>query len=242
MGKSKLSKRIISTIVTISTAFSAISAATITASAFDTSYISEEGMKLGYSIINGYSKLSAKTGLTSFEKSAVYAGLDVSNPYIITLVGIFYFTNGVDLDKAMADNDYAVSMISKLDGYLKSMGVTNGKAEILKEEIQKSDAKILNAFNTAGLYIIESDADYCSSLMDNKNVDFVLSDGRVPESMKDLNFDGKSDASDAKYIQEYLVESLSYSDSDEAEYLKFACDINGDKKSNILDVTELQNK
>ena len=48
MKKSKFTKRIISAVLTISTAFTAISATTITASAFDTSYISEDGMKLVY--------------------------------------------------------------------------------------------------------------------------------------------------------------------------------------------------
>ena len=242
MKKSKLFKRIISAILTLSIAFSTLISTTITASAFDTSYISEDGMELGYSIINGYSKLSVKNGLTSYEKSAVYGGLDISNPYIITLVGIFYITNGVDLDKAMQSNDYALNMISRLDGYLKSMGVSNEKAKALKSEIQNSNAKIISAFDTAGLYIIETDAQYCESLMENKNVDFVLSGGQVPKSMKDLNFDGKSDALDGKYIQEYLAKLLRYSDSDETEYLKFACDINGDKEIDILDVTELQLK
>lgn len=242
MKKSKFTKRIISAVLTISTAFTAISATTITASAFDTSYISEDGMKLGYSIINGYSKLSAKNGLTSYKKSAIYTGLDVSNPYVITLVGIFYITNGVDFDKAMNDNDYTINIISKLDGFLTSMGVTNEKAKNFRAELQNSDAKILTAFDTAGLYIIEANEDYCKSLINNENVDFVLSDGCIPKSMKDLNYDGKSDENDAIYIQEYLAKSLSYSDHDEMEYLKFACDINGDKELNILDVTELQSK
>lgn len=240
MKKLKFCKRILTVIITLSIAFSMVVQTTITASAFDTSYISKDGMKLGYSIINGYSKLSSKNGLTSYKKSAVYSGLDVSNPYVITLVGIFYLTNKVDLDKAMRSNDYALSMISKLNEYLKSMGIKNEKAQALKSEIQNSDAKIVSAFDTAGLYIIEADSNYCESLISNKNVDFVLSGGQVPKSMKDLNFDGKSNTADGKYIQEYLVKIYDDLDSDEIEYLKFACDINGDKKIDILDVTELQ--
>lgn len=240
MKKIKFCKRVLTMIITLSIAFSMVVQTTITASAFDTSYISKDGMKLGYSIVNGYSKLSSKNGLTSYKKSAVYSGLDVSNPYVITLVGLFYLTNKVDLDKAMQSNDYALSMISKLNEYLKSMGIKNEKSQTLKSEIQNSDAKIVSAFDTAGLYIIEADSNYCESLMSNENVDFVLSGGQVPKSMKDLNFDGKSNTTDGKYIQEYLVKIYDDLDSDEIEYLKFACDINGDKKIDILDVTELQ--
>ena len=74
--------------------------------AFDAEYLNGEGMELGYSIINGYSKLSAREGLCSFEKAAVYCGLDVTNPYILSLGLMYYLTHGVDLDKAMTDNGF----------------------------------------------------------------------------------------------------------------------------------------
>lgn len=240
MLKSRITKRIISFAIAIALSFSIIIYSTPRVSAFDTGYLSQEGMELGYRIINGYSKLSAKNKLTSYETSAVYSGLDVSNPYIITLVGVFYFTNGVDIDKAMQDNDYTMSLIQKLDSFLKNMGVKNDRAKSLKSEIIKSGAEIKNSFDTAGLYIIKADSEYCKNLIDNKNVDFVLADGRMPKSMKDLNFDGKSDSLDGKLIQEYLVDELDWEDKDEKEYIKFACDINGDKKITILDTTKLQ--
>lgn len=64
----------------------------------------------------------------------------------------------------------------------------------------------------------------------------------MPTSMKDLNLDGKSDVEDGALIQLYLAGKLEYDDDDINEYVKFACDINGDKEINILDVTELQTR
>lgn len=240
MFKSKISKKFISILMTISMLFSIIAYSTVSASAFDKSYISNDGMKLGYSIINGYSKLSAKNGLTSYEKSAVYSGLDVSKPYVITLVGLFYITKGVDVDKAIGDNDYTMEIIEKLDSFLNTMGVKNDRAKALKAELENSGAQILTSFDTAGLYIIKADGDYCKNLLNNENVDFVLSGGEIPKSMNDLNFDGKSDEQDSKLIQQYLVGELVYEDADENAYIRFACDINSDKNINIIDASELQ--
>ena len=120
------------------------------------------------------------------------------------------------------------------------MGVKNDRAKILKSEIAKSGAVILNSFDTAGLYIIKADSEYCKNLTDNKYVDFVLAGGKMPKSMKDLNFDGKSDLLDGKLIQEYIVDRIEWEDKEEKEYIKFACDINGDKEITIIDTTELQ--
>ena len=61
-------------------------------------------MKLGYSIIKGYSKMSMKKGQYKDGKVAVYCGLDVNNLYVMGSLGWFYMTNGVDLDRAMTDN------------------------------------------------------------------------------------------------------------------------------------------
>ena len=240
MLKSKFIKSIISFTLVSTLSLSMIFYGTPKVSAFDTSYLSQDGMELGYRIINGYSKLSAKNKLASYETSAVYSGLDVSSPYVITMVGLFYFTNGVDVDKAMEDNDYTMSLIKKLDSFLNKMGVKNDRAKTLKSELINSGAKILNSFDTAGLYIIKADNTYCKNLTENKNVYFVLAGGKMPPSMKDLNFDGKSDTLDGKLIQEYLVDRIEWEDKDEKEYIKFACDINGDKEITIIDTTELQ--
>lgn len=240
MFKAKITKNVISILITISMLFSVVSFSTVTASAFDTSYISNDGMKLGYSIINGYSKLSSKSGLTSYAKSAVYSGLDVSSPYVITLVGMFYVTKGIDFDKAMNDNSYTLEVIGKLDSYLNKMGVSNDRAKTLKSELEKRKIDIETSFDTAGLYIINADEDYCKNLLNNENVDFVLAGGQIPKSMKDLNFDGKSDEQDGILIQKYLTEELKYDDPDENAYIQFACDINGDTDINILDASELQ--
>ena len=78
--------------------------------------------------------------------------------------------------------------------------------------------------------------------MDNDKVDFVLAGGGVPANMKDLNLDGKTGEKDARLIQQYLTKLVTYSDSDEKEYIKFACDINGDKKINIIDATAIYEK
>lgn len=236
MKKSKLFNSVAAIIVSVSVMISSI----FSVAAFDTEYISEDGMKLAYEIINGYSKLSAEKGLTNFKTSAVYCGLDVTNPYLIALAGCFYITNGVDIDRAMCDNEYAVTTVYNLDRFLQKMGVKNERAAQLKSELEKQSVRILLSLDTAGLYIIQSDEEFGKSLLNDKKVDFVLSGGGIPSSMKDLNFDGKSDKNDCEPIQKYLAGELVYDDNDKNEYIKFACDINGDKDINILDVTELQ--
>ncbi len=236
MKKSKLFNSIAAIIVSISIMLSSI----FSVEAFDTEYISEDGMKLAYRIINGYSKLSAEKGLTNFKTSAVYCGLDITKPYLITLAGYFYITNGVDIDRASGDNEYTVTTIYNLDKFLKKMGVKNERAAQLKSELENQNVQILLSLDTAGLYIIKSDEQFSKSLLKDEKVDFVLSGGGVPSSMKDLNFDGKSDKNDCELIQKYLAGELVYDDNDKNEYIKFACDINGDKEINIVDVTELQ--
>ncbi|MDO4830806.1 MAG: dockerin type I repeat-containing protein [Clostridia bacterium] len=238
MKRSKFFCRIISAAISLSLALTTI----FSASAFDTDYISKEGMELAYSIINGYSKLAAEKGKTSFKTSAIYSGLDVTNPYVITLVGCFYFTNGVDIDKASSDNEYTMTTIAKLDGFLKAMGVKNERSQATKKVLEDSDVKMIMSFETAGLYIVSADEDFNKSMLNDDNVDFVLSGGMMPTSMKDLNLDGKSDVEDGALIQLYLAGKLEYDDDDINEYVKFACDINGDKEINILDVTELQTR
>lgn len=240
MSKSKIFRRIVSFVIALSMMITLINFSTISVCAFDTDYINEDGMDLGYSIINGYSKLSVKNGYTTFEKSAVYSGLDISSPYIIAVAGLFYITNGVNLDKVFTDNTYAISTISKLNSFLSAMGVKNERAKALKTELEKSDAKITSSFDTAGIFIIETDSDYALNLMNNEDVDFVLAGGEVPKSMKDLNFDGKSDYSDSLLIQQYLAKILKFDDRDEDAYIQFACDINQDKEINILDASYLQ--
>lgn len=235
MKKSKFLCRIISVVISISLLFSAI----IPAAAFDTSYISKEGMELAYSIINGYSKLSAQKGKTDFKTSAIYSGLDITNPYVITLVGCFYFANRVDIDRASSDNDYTMTTIKKLDGFLKRMGVKNERSKSTKAALEDKNAEIIASFETAGLYIVSANEEVSKSFFDDENVDFVLSGGAMPASMKDLNIDGTSDVSDGALIQLYLAGVLEYDDSDINEYIKFASDINGDKSINIYDVTEL---
>lgn len=237
MGKKRIKTAAI--IVSAITAISMSNLATSTAYAFDTSYISDDGMKLGYGIINGYSKMSVKTGVNSYDKTAIYSSLDITSPYILTLAGVFYMTNGVDLDKAIVDNDYTVELIGKLNSFLRTMGVRNERAERLKQKLGKDNVKVEQCFETAGMFVINSNNEYCNQLSNEDTVDFVLAGGEVPKTMKDLDLNGKSDQNDAKLIQKYLVGEFDSNDNDEKEYIKFACDINGDKTIDITDATEL---
>ncbi|MBQ1437668.1 MAG: hypothetical protein IIZ07_07015 [Ruminococcus sp.] len=232
-------KKLYSSIVTFAVFCSMLFGGAAPVRAFDAEYLNGEGMELGYSIINGYSKLSAREGLCSFEKAAVYCGLDVTNPYILSLGLMYYLTHGVDLDKAMTDNEYALEIIEGLDSLVKAMGVSNPRAAALKRELSGSGARIICSFDTAGLFIISSPPEYARSLTENESVDFVMADGKIPPSMKDMNMDGKSDKNDAPYIQSFLADGLADEDGDIEEYYKFACDINGDKELDILDAEEL---
>lgn len=238
----KLKKRVISLILTFAFSLSVLNMGSFSASAFDMDYISKDGLQLGYSIVNGYSKLSTKAGSASYTKTAVYSGLDISSPYIIALAGVFFLTSGIDLDKVITDNDYAMKMVGKLESFINSMGVKNEKAKALKAELIKDNIKIKSSFDSVGLFIIEADNTIATNLMKNERVDFILAGGAVPKNMKDLNLDGKTDSKDAELIQQYLAKIVTYSDSDEKEYIKFACDINKDKKINIVDANEIYKK
>ena len=198
---------------------------------------SESRMSLGYSIINGYSKLSAKAGLKSYDKAAVYSGLDLSNPYIVTLAGTFYLTRGIDLERLVTDNDYAYSLVEKLDGFMGRLFVSNERAAKLKKRLTENGVNIKKAYDTVGLFIVETNTETAQALMEDEAVDFVMAGGEVPSTMKDLNLDGSSDALDATVIQEYIAGKIDYSDRDENEYIKFAGDINGDKEFDIRDAT-----
>lgn len=237
--KTRFSKSLVSIFLVFSLLIVGACFSCINAAAFDLNYISKEGMQLGYSIINGYSKLSMKKGQYKDGKTAIYSGLDVSNLYTITALGWFYVTNNVDLDRAMSDNDYAMEMIAKLDSHLSGAGIKNEKAKNIKPQILKGARYIYQCFDTLGLYIIDVDKGRAKELMNTKDIDFVLDGGCVPKNMKDLNIDGKTDEKDAKLIQEYLVGNLEFDDKDENEYALFVCDINGDKTPDIRDVTEI---
>lgn len=240
--KRKFSKRVISMLLVLVMLISGACLSCTSAAAFDLGYISEDGMKLGYSIIKGYSKMSMKKGQYKDGKIAVYCGLDVTNLYIMGSLGWFYVTNGVDLDRAMTDNDYAMEMIAKLDSHLAGAGITNERAMAKKSEILKDAKYIYQCFDTVGLYIIDVDEKRANELMNDSNIDFVLDGGCVPKNMKDLNIDGKTDKKDAELIQQYLVKELTFDDYDENQYALFVCDINSDKTPDIRDVTEILKK
>ena len=97
----------------------------------------DDRLALGYSIINGYSKLSEQSGLTNYRKTAVYSGLDLKDAYLMALAGGFYLANSVDLERTIHDNAYALSLVRKLDGFLKGMWVKNERAQQLRRELNK---------------------------------------------------------------------------------------------------------
>ena len=132
-------KRFIAYFLVLALAFTAFLSNSATVSAFGMDDLkSGDRMKLGYSIINGYSKLSSRSGLTDYGKTAVYCGQDLSNPYLIALAGTFYFTNGVDLERTLTDNEYALDLVRRLNGFLKTMGVKNERAASLKAALSIS--------------------------------------------------------------------------------------------------------
>ena len=200
---------------------------------------SDSRMKLGYSIINGYSKLSSRSGLTSYGKTAVYCGQDLSNPYLLALAGTFYVANGVDLERTLTDNAYALKLVRELNAFLAGMGVKNERLTSLKAALKNENVSVTESLDSVGLLFIKTDSAFANRLMNDERADFVFAGGEVPPSMKDLNMDGKSDARDAAYIQRYLTGELVYPDDDENEYISFAADIDGDKEQNIRDATAL---
>lgn len=227
-------------IIALFTAVMLLCSGVFYACAFDADTMKDKGeVSKGFSIINGYSKLSAQQRLNDYFSAVVYSGLDLNNPYFIMLAGIFYFTNGVDIDRVMTDHAYALEKAEKLDGFIKSMSISNERAEELKEKLKSKGIKINSSLDSLGIIFISADEKQAEELYSDSSVDFVLAGGKVPSSMKDLNMDGKSDRNDAVYIQKHLAKMLKYEDSDIEEYIKYACDINGDKELNIDDVSSL---
>lgn len=240
MKKSKLKTRIISFVLAVVMSFSVFAYGAISVSALDETDLNTEGMELGYSIINGYTKLAIKhQDVNATQKTAVYSGLNVKNPYLIMLLGLFYLKNGVDLGRITKDNSYAVQTITELDGFLGRMGIKNEKATAFKPQLEQSYGKLSTSLDTVGFYVVDATNQQSLDLMNNENVDCVLVGGGVPSSLKDLNFDGKSDSKDAQLIQQYLADALVFEDSDEDNYALYASDINEDREINISDVTDL---
>lgn len=240
--RKKLKKRIISIFLCTAVAFSLTGIGTLGASAFDDEYISEEGMELGYSIINGYTKMSMKSNpQKTSSKIAVYSGVDITSPYVLTMGGLYILSHHVDFDKFLSDNDYAMNFIADFDSYMKKVGIKNEKSPKFVKSVSDKKIKFEKRLDTAGIFIFEATSDYAKDLMENNPyVDFVLVDGKVPSNMKDLNFDGVTDIKDAELMQHYLAGDLELADDDEASYALYATDYNKDKEINIEDVTDLQ--
>lgn len=240
--RKKLITRITSLFLTAVTAFSLAQSGAFSASAFDDEYISEEGMELGYSIINGYTKMSMRSNPQKKSgKIAVYSGVDITSPYVLAMGGFYLLSHHIDFDKLLTDNDYAMSNIADFDSYMSKAGIKNENAQSFLNSVSDKKLNFETKLNTAGIYIFDSTNDYAKELMDNNPyVDFVLVDGKVPSNMKDLNFDGVTDLKDAELMQHYLAGDLELADDDESSYALFATDYNKDKKINIEDVTDLQ--
>lgn len=240
--RKKLKNRIISIFLCTAVAFSLTGIGTLGASAFDDEYISEDGMALGYSIINGYTKMRMKSNPQKKSgKIAVYSGVEITSPYVITMGGIYVLSHHIDFDKFLSDNDYAMGFIEGFDSYMKKVGIKNEKSPQFVKSVSDKNIKFEKQLDTAGIFIFEADNDYAVELMENNPyVDFVLVDGKVPSNMKDLNFDGVTDIKDAELMQHYLAGDLELADDDEAAYALYATDYNKDKKINIEDVTALQ--
>lgn len=239
----KTYRRIVCFALALLTAFTAFIFTSQKTYALNKDDLNSKGISLGCSIINGYSKWVLDEQKSSkVEKTAVYCGLDVSSPYLLTLVGLFYINQSVDLSKLSKNNEYAMETIEHLNGFLQSMGVQNDKAENFRDNVLLKYCKNYKSFNAVGLYIFDCSKKDSLELMNNENVDFVLADGKVPDNMKDLNFDGKTDEKDAVIMQKYFVGKLKIDDKDKREYVKFACDIDGNKRINVTDITSIQQK
>lgn len=240
--RKKLKNCIISIFLCTAVALSLTGIGTLGASAFDDEYISEDGMALGYSIINGYTKMSMKSNPQKTSgKIAVYSGVDITSPYVITMGGIYVLSHHIDFDKFLSDNDYAMNFIADFDSYMSKVGIKNENAKKFADSVSDKKLNYEKQLDTAGIFIFEAENDYAVELMENNPyVDFVLIDGKVPSNMKDLNFDGVTDIKDAELMQHYLAGDLELADDDEASYALYATDYNKDKEINIEDVTDLQ--
>ena len=235
-------RKCINKIIAVVTVVSVFGCGVFSASAaFDIDDLQKDDrLDLGYRIINGYSKLSEQNGLTNYNKTAVYSGLNLKNAYLMALAGGFYLANKVDFGRTINDNDYALSLIRKLDGFLKGMWVKNDRAQKLEQELQSRNIPVIEAYDTVGLFLISTGKKQAEQLMNDKLTDFVFAGGKVPPTMKDLNLDGKCNAGDIPLMQKYLNKELKYSDRDKQSYLEFAADFDGDKSPDIKDVTALQ--
>lgn len=237
----KFTKKLISLTLTVIAMFSLTGIGRLSASAFDNNYLDEDGIELGYSIINGYTKMyfennpQRKSG-----RIAVYSGVDITSPYVLAMGGLYILSHHIDIDRFISDNDYAMSFVGDFDKFLKSTGIKNEKAKKLKKVLSDDNIKPELSLETAGIFVFNATNDYACRLMNsNKYTDFVLVNAKVPDNMKDLNFDNKTNLEDAELIQHYLAGDLELADDDEDAYALYASDYNKDKDINILDVTDL---
>lgn len=240
--KNKRIKQIISMLLCAVAAFSLTGIGNFSASAFDDEYLNKDGMELGYSIINGYTKMKMKSNPQKKSgKIAVYSGVDITNPYVLTMGGVYILSHHIDFEKFLSDNDYAMSFIADFDSYMSKIGIKNENAKNFADSVSNKKLNFETRLNTVGIFIFEATDEYAKELLkDNSYVDFVLVDGKVPSNMKDLNFDDTTDLKDAELMQHYLAGDLELADEDEASYALYATDYNKDKEINIEDVTDLQ--
>ncbi|MCQ2515047.1 MAG: hypothetical protein MJ089_08175 [Ruminococcus sp.] len=232
-------KKYVALLTAFSVAISLIFYSSSRVIAFDDEYANKEGMALGYAVINGYSKMYYRNVGDPNGKAVVYSGLEIT-PYVITMCGMYILSHGIDVDKFLSDNDYAMQNIENLNSYFSKIGIKSKRAEKFKQSIKDKNIKFAYSYDNVGIYIFDCNEDMAYSLIDdNEYVDFVLVGGKVPDNMKDLNFDGITDKKDAKLIQHYLAGDLELVDNDEKEYAQYASDINKDKSIDINDVTEI---
>lgn len=239
-----ISKRFVAYALSVVTAVSVTGIGTMTASAFDDEYLNKEGIELGYSIINGYTKMYlSHNPERNSGRIAVYSGVDLTSPYVIAMGGVYVLSHHIDIDRFITDNDYAMGFIADFDSFLRTVGIKNDKAKMLKSSLEADNIKPDLSLDTAGIYVFDSTNDYAYQLMNNNEyADFVLVDAKVPANMKDLNFDEKTDYKDAELIQHYLAGDLDLADDDEDAYALYASDYNKDKSIDIEDVTDLLRK
>lgn len=196
-----------------------------------------------FTLMNGCSRVALKNyGDKDVVDAIVYCGLDLSSPKIMFYLSMFYITNNIDTQKLTADPEYCTQIITKLDSYLSERGIANSKANEFVKKYQGEIYQNKLSFPTVGAYTFKTEKQVAEKMLDEGYTDFVIVGTGFMLRQGDANADGKIDNKDVKYIQSINAELVKPEKAEEKKFTEFACDLCGDGKININDVTALQQK
>lgn len=214
---------------------------TVSVGAASKNEISLENMAQYYNLINGCSKTALKNYQDNDTVDVIaYCGLDLNSPKIMFYLSMYYFANDIDFEKITSDPEYCTQKISELDSYLSKKKISNSKASTFSEKYQSLILENKINLSTVGAYTFKAEKSIVEKILDDSSVDFVIVGTGFMLKQGDINADGKINQEDTKNIQLICAEIIKAQDSDEKEFIDYACDLDENEIITINDATALQ--